>query len=154
MSTTGSVVERLETTAGDFAHVAGALPSAVRKLAAMQNRNDKTPQGRLEFIVAQALFRIDAEVGKRESPPHEFFKSAVVLEELRGALSDYRSAQMKKEGYTVFTQLIASEITAIDDCLSGSCIAKANSALEAYQNNNSIAKPSVKMKVVPPSISL
>jgi hypothetical protein len=144
MSEVGLAVESAGTI-GAFTRVADVLPPAV-KLAAMPNRNDNSPQGRLENIVGQALFRIDAEISMRENPPHEFFKASVVLEELRGKLSEYRAAQIKKGEYTVLTQLITNEITAIDDCLSSSCIAQANGLLDAYQRERSIAKPGVVIK--------
>ena len=138
---------------GDFTPAAGIL-APEKKLVAMPARNDKTPQGRLEFIVAQSLFRIDAELEARKNPPHEDFKASVVLEGLRDQLSDYQAGQMNREGYTVFTQLIANEIAAINDCVNGSCKVRAQGMLEAYQENNSVAKPGVEIKYSQPAVTI
>lgn len=143
MSGTNVAIEQATgTTAGEFARVADILPPAV-KVAAMPKRNDNSPQGRLEYIIEQALFRIDAKISARENPPHDFFKASVVLGELRGELNDYRSAQLKKGEYAVLTQLIANEIKVIDDCLRGACISQAKGVLAAYQESFSVAKPGV-----------
>ena len=133
-----------------FVHVANADP-VIKTAAAMPNGNDRSPQSRLEFIVAQSLFRIDAELAARENPPHEFFKASVVLGELRDNLSSYHSSLLKKTGYTLLTQLIANEVSSIDDCLRSACIASANGTLQAYQESNSISKPSVEIKYEQPT---
>lgn len=139
-----------ETIAVDSGQVRAAHARSTG-LIFMGGKNDKTPQGELERLVAHSLQWADQTIARMDKPPVATFLPSVVLQAVRDKLSDHRAGQINKGEFTVLTQLINNEVKIIDECLQTGCIVKSAALLEGYREHNSIAKPGVVLSSKAPS---
>lgn len=112
--------------------------------AKMPGSKNNSPQERLKFLVGMALARAEQKIEVMANPPVEQFHAHVVLQLLRDDLRYYMGNQSQKEGYTIFTQLISNEISAIDNGLKSGCIATSDKLFELVKEHRCVASPSVR----------
>lgn len=104
---------------------------------AVRGKNSLTPQQQLVALIKNQLDQVNSTLDEQKQPPNDYFRSSAVLNLLLGNLrAEYHSitTRSKEQGtHSLFGQLVALEIKAIEHCVSSGCITQAKSLLNEIQ---------------------